>query len=316
MATKLLIAINLRPVLTKENQIKIFDTKTNNIKEKQRYIIRAHRGLIMTIDIELICIGNELLIGKVKDTNAHYLAKQATKLGANVRRITVIQDTILDIAITIKEAIARKPQFIITTGGLGPTFDDKTLQGIAKALDKKLEVNPEALAMVKQRSVEYAKKRGMPAESELTPPRVKMATLPQRTEAVKNPIGTAPGVRANVEGIVLFALPGVPVEMEAIFNETIAPLIAQAAGGDVFCERSIFAENIFESRLAPLIDKVMGDNEGVYIKSHPIRTEDKPHIELHLTIIKNSQANPNGLLIKAARALAILIEQNGGLVKY
>ena len=89
----------------------------------------------MTVDLEIVCVGNELLIGKIKDTNAHYLAKQATQLGANVKRVTVIQDTLAEIASTICEAIARKPQFIVTTGGLGPTFDDKTLQGIAKALN-------------------------------------------------------------------------------------------------------------------------------------------------------------------------------------
>ena len=64
-------------------------------------------------------------------------------------------------------------------------------------------------------------------------------------------------MRVDVEGTVLFALPGVPMEMEAIFDETIAPLIKQAVGSSVFCERSIFVDNIFESRLAPLIDKVM-----------------------------------------------------------
>ncbi len=110
----------------------------------------------MTVDLEIICIGNELLIGKIKDTNAHYLAKQATQLGANVKRVTVIQDTIQEIATTINEAIARKPQFIVTTGGLGPTFDDKTLQGVAKALNRKLEVNPKALAIVKQKCIESA----------------------------------------------------------------------------------------------------------------------------------------------------------------
>ncbi len=114
----------------------------------------------MTVDIEIICIGNELLIGKIKDTNAHYLAKQATQLGANVKRVTVIQDTIEEIACTINEAIARKPQFIVTTGGLGPTFDDKTLQGIAKALNRKLEVNPKALAMVKAKMRRIRQKTG------------------------------------------------------------------------------------------------------------------------------------------------------------
>jgi len=268
----------------------------------------------MTVDIEIICVGNELLIGKIKDTNAHYLAKQATRLGVNVKRVTVIQDTVEEIASTICEAIERKPQFIITTGGLGPTFDDKTLQGIAKALNRKLEVNPKALSIVKQKCVEYAKKRQLPTEIELTPPRVKMATLPEKTEPVNNPIGTAPGVRVDVQGTVLFALPGVPVEMEAIFNETIAPLLKQAAGSSVFCERSIFADNIMESRLAPLIDKVMSDNEGVYVKSHPKRTENKPHVELHLTIIACKEQRPAEKLVKAAKQLAVLIKANGGLV--
>jgi nicotinamide-nucleotide amidase len=268
----------------------------------------------MTIDLEIICIGNELLIGKIKDTNAYYIAKQATHLGANVKRLTVIQDIVEDIAKTINEAIARKPQFIITTGGLGPTFDDKTLQGLAEALNRKLEVNPKALEAVKQKTIEYAKKRGLPAEIELTPPRVKMATLPEGTEVVNNPVGTAPPVRVDVDGTILFALPGVPVETEAIFEETIASLIKQAVGSAVFCERSIFANNIFESRLAPLIDKVMSDNQGVYIKSHPIRTENKPHVELHLTITASHEQNPAEKLVKSAKELASLIEAAGGSV--
>jgi molybdenum cofactor synthesis domain-containing protein len=268
----------------------------------------------MTVDLEIICVGNELLIGKVKDTNAHYIAKQATQLGANVKRVTVIQDTIPEISSAICEAIARKPKFIVTTGGLGPTFDDKTLQGIAKAFNRKLEVNSKALEMVKQKILEYSKKRQLSTEIELTPPRVKMATLPQKTEVVNNPVGTAPGVRVDMQETILFALPGVPVEMEAIFNETIVPLIKQAVGSSVFCERSIFADNIMESRLAPLIDKVMSDNGGVYVKSHPMRNENKPHVELHLTIVARQEQTPAEKLAKAAKELASLIEADGGSV--
>jgi nicotinamide-nucleotide amidase len=268
----------------------------------------------MTVDLEIICIGNELLIGKVKDTNAHYLAKQATKLGANVKRVTVVQDTIHEISSSVWEAVARKPQIIVTTGGLGPTFDDKTLQGIAKAFNRKLEINSEALEMVKEKCLQYAKKHELSTEIELTQPRVKMATLPQKTEVVNNPVGTAPGIRVEVLGTVLFALPGVPVEMEAMFNETIAPLIKQAVGSSLFCERSIFAHNIIESRLAPIIDKVMSDNEEVYIKSHPVRTESKPHVELHLTLVASQEQKPFEKLAKAAKELARLIEVEGGSV--
>jgi nicotinamide-nucleotide amidase len=268
----------------------------------------------MTVYTEIICIGNELLIGKIENTNAHWLAKRATQLGANVTRITVIQDIVEEIGKAINEAKARKLNFIITTGGLGPTFDDKTLQGVANALGRKLEVNPVALEFVRQRCIEYAKKRNLPTEIEMTPPRVKMAIFPKDTEPVTNPIGTAPALRTNMDGTVLFALPGVPAEMEAIFIQTIAPEIEQAVGKDVFCQRSLFVEGIFESRLAPLIDIVMKDNEGVYIKSHPLLSETKPGIELHLTMRTSQEQNPAEKLIKAAKEIANLIERNGGRV--
>jgi len=268
----------------------------------------------LAVDIEIICVGNELLIAKIENTNAHWLAKQTTELGANLKRITVIPDVIEEIATCILEAKERKSQFIITTGGLGPTFDDKTFQGIAKALNQKLTVNQKALEMVKQKCIEYARKRQMPTEIELTPPRVKMATMPEKTEPVTNPIGTAPALCVDIEGTVLFALPGVPMEMEAIFNQTIAPKIKQAVGTNVFCERSIFADNIMESRLAPLIDTVMKDNIGVYVKSHPLRSENKPHVELHLTMMACRKQKPSEILLKAEKQLSSLIEANGGTV--
>ena len=265
----------------------------------------------MTADLEIICVGNELLIGKILNTNAHWLSKQATQLAVNVKRVTVIQDIVEEIAKTICEALERKPQFIITTGGLGPTFDDKTLEGIAKALNRKLEVNQKALEMVKEKCEQYARKRGI-TTIELTKPRVKMATLPENTEPVNNPIGTAPGVQVNLQGTVLFALPGVPSETEAIFNETIAPMLRQASGNLVFCEKSLFADDIGESTLAPLIDKTMTDNKGVYVKSHPIRTANKPHIEIHLTITAKEEENPLDMLEKAVRQLSKLVQESGG----
>ena len=266
-----------------------------------------------TVDLEIICAGNELLIGKVLNTNACWLGKQATNLGVNVKRVTVVQDIVDEIAKVICEAIERKPQFIITTGGLGPTFDDKTLESLAKALKRKLEVNPMALALVKEKCEEYTRKRGLSTKIELTPPRVKMATLPEKTEPINNPVGTAPGVRVQLEETVLFALPGVPSEMEAIFTETIEPLLKQAVGDRIFCERSLFLDNIAESSLAPLIDRVMIVNKGVYIKSHPMRTDNnKLHIEAHLTVAAKDADKPMEMLEKAMRELACLVEDNGG----
>ncbi len=263
--------------------------------------------------MEIVCVGNELLIGKVLNTNAHWLSKRATTLGIDVKRITVVRDVVTEIADVICEVLMRKPQFLITTGGLGPTFDDMTLKGVAKALHRELVVNEEALQMVKEKYAEYAKTRNISGD-ELTEPRIKMATLPEDTVAVKNPVGTAPGVRADVDDTVLIVLPGVPGEMEAIFEEYVVPLLRQASGDMRFYERSIFADRIMESVLAPLIDRVMHDNPRVYIKSHPRREEGKPHIELHFSTSGKLAEEAEGKLLKAAAQLSGLIKKAGGKV--
>jgi molybdenum cofactor synthesis domain-containing protein len=264
--------------------------------------------------IEIICVGNELLIGKILNTNAHWLAKRTTSLGMTVRRVTVVSDDIAEIATAVRESLKRKPKLIITTGGLGPTFDDKTLEGIAKALKRKLEVNEKALGMVREKYEAYVKQRKI-ERVELTPPRVKMAKLPERSKPLPNPVGTAPGVETKVSGTVLIALPGVPSEMEAIFEESIAPLIKREAGATVFFERSIFADGIMESALAPLIDEVMHGKSYVYIKSHPKGQEKKPHLEVHFSTTSNSHETARKCVDGAVTQLSQLIEENGGTIR-
>ncbi len=268
----------------------------------------------MAVEVEILCIGNELLIGKILNTNAQSLGLQLTALGVDVKRVTVIQDIVEEIASTINEAVARKPRFIITTGGLGPTFDDKTFQGVAAALNRNLVVNEEALEMVRERMQAYFNRRGITEPLEMTPPRVKMALFPEGAEMVVNPIGTAPALRAEFNGTILYSLPGIPMEMEAIFNQTIAPAIKEAVGKAGFCQCSLFVE-MGESRLAPFVDQVMKDNPGIYIKSHPITSDDMPRVELHLTMVATEAAQPDNLLALAAKQLAALIKANGGTVQ-
>jgi nicotinamide-nucleotide amidase len=136
----------------------------------------------MTRDMEIICVGNELLIGKTLNTNAQWIAEQATALGITVKRVTVVADDVNEIANAIRETLRRKPQFMVTTGGLGPTFDDKTLEGIAEALNRKLAVNPKALKMVREKYAAYARAKGTETV-ELTQARIKMATLPERADS-------------------------------------------------------------------------------------------------------------------------------------
>jgi len=265
--------------------------------------------------VEIICIGSELLIGKTLNTNAHWLAKRATTFGITVKRITVVGDDVNEIAVAVHEALKRKPKFIITTGGLGPTFDDKTLEGIAKALNRKLEVNEKALKMVREKYETYFRK-GRMEKVELTPPRVKMATLPERAEPLPNPVGTAPGVIIEMEVTFLIALPGVPAEMEAIFEEFVAPLLKKEAGELTFFETSIYADGIMESALAPLIDKAMHDNPHVYIKSHPKGEERKPHIEIHFSTTAKNSKIARDRLGKAMVQLSELAHENGGKIRF
>jgi len=268
----------------------------------------------MNQQMEIICIGNELLIGKTLNTNAHWIARRTTSLGVIVRRITVVGDDVNEVASTVHEALKRKTKLIITTGGLGPTFDDKTLEGIAKALNRKLEVNEKALKMVKEKYETYFKE-GKMERVELTPPRVKMAALPEGAEPLSNPVGTAPGVMIKVDGTFLIALPGVPPEMEAIFDEAVAPLLKKESGKATFFEASIYANGVMESALAPLIDQVMHDNPHVYIKSHPKGKERKPHIEIHFSTTAENSKTAKNRLGKAIVQLSELVQKNGGKIK-
>ena len=282
-------------------------------------IAQAAEKSEMSVKMEIVCVGNELLIGKTLNTNAQWVAKRATALGVIVHRITVVGDDVNEITRAMRESLRRKPRFIITTGGLGPTFDDKTLKGIAKGFRRKLEVNDEALKMVR-RKYEALLKEGRIERVELTPARVKMATFPESTKPLHNSVGTAPGMMASVGGTFLIALPGVPPEMEAIFEESVVPMLKRDAGKAAFFEISIYANGVMESSLAPLIDKAMRDNPDVYIKSH-VYTKSHPqveggrsHIELHFSTTAEESKIARIRLDKAMTQLSGLVLENGGRV--
>ena len=266
----------------------------------------------MSASVEIICIGTELLIGKTLNTNARWLAKRITTLGLNVRRITNTADDIDEISSTLKEALQRKPRFIITTGGLGPTFDDKTLEGIAKGLKRKIKINDNALKMVEKTYSRYVEEK-LIEKVELTPPRVKMAKLPEGANPLPNPIGTAPAVLIEHEGTTIIALPGVPAEMEAIFEESVVQILKKTAGDATFFETSIYVLGVMESVIAPLIDQVMHNNPYVYIKSHPGREgEKKPRLELHLTTTAKDLKLAKNRVGKALIEITELVQQKGG----
>src|SRR5262245_13753935 len=99
--------------------------------------------------LEIICVGNELLSGITLNSNAHWLAGEVARVGGNVRRVTVVRDDLTEISSAVVESLARKPDILITTGGLGATYDDMTLEGVAVALGRKTGIDERALEMLK-----------------------------------------------------------------------------------------------------------------------------------------------------------------------
>jgi nicotinamide-nucleotide amidase len=271
-------------------------------------------GVFMDQTVEIICVGNELLIGKTLNTNAQWLTKRVTNLGLTTRRVTVVGDDVNEISSALKEAIQRSPRFILTTGGLGPTFDDKTLEGLAKALGRSTKIDEEALKMVKEKYISYVKEGRMEA-AELTSHRVKMAKLPEGAIPLRNPVGTAPAVSIEHKNVTIIALPGVPSEMKSIFGESVASKLKKAAGNGTFFETSIEATKVIESDMAPIIEKVMQNNPHVYIKSHPKGAERVPRIEFHLSTTAKEPSTARKEVSKALLQLRELIQEKGGNIK-
>ena len=226
---------------------------------------------------EIISVGNELLIGHTLDTNSHWIAKCFTRFGWTLQRITVLRDSLAAIKDGVDSALRRKPDLLITLGGLGPTHDDMTLKGIALALNKRLVINAEALAMVR------ARYNALEASTGLTQFRRKMATLPEGAEPLPNPVGTAPGVTIKVGMTRLVSLPGVPSEMRAIFTGSVISML-EDSNGDAPKEVSIGLVGIIESALAPALDRTRRAFPGLYFKSHPRGREGgiRSLIQLHV----------------------------------
>ncbi len=279
--------------------------------------VKSHYGAFVSLKqpiFEIITIGNELLTGKTLNTNAHWLAKRITNLGGRVSRIVVVRDDVKEIRAAVNGALAREPSFIITSGGLGPTFDDKTLEGISEAINKPLQLNKQAYNMIKEKYLSYHE-AGLLKKFELTPPRMKMAKLPVGSRPLRNPVGTAPGVLLKYKGTTLIALPGVPTEMKGMFEGVVVKLIRSCIKNVFTYKKSLRVTGVVESEIAPLIDATMRENPHVYIKSHPKAAEPNPLIELFFTTTSGSEELSKEMVEKAMKQISKRIIEHGGSVE-
>jgi nicotinamide-nucleotide amidase len=171
------------------------------------------------IATEILSIGDELLYGHVADTNASWLARQLLALGLPAAHFQTVGDELPEIVSAFRLALSRA-EVVLATGGLGPTEDDLTVAGLAQALGLPLECRDEVLDQM-------ASRLRRPRE-QFTALDRKQAFLPQGVAALRNDWGTAPGVRCLTgQGKVVFLMPGVPREMEGIFETWIAPWLKE-----------------------------------------------------------------------------------------
>ena len=170
----------------------------------------------------IVSIGNEILSGLTVDTNAAYLSDKLLSIGITVASSYTVSDDIGVIVRALQRA-ADDAEFVLVTGGLGPTDDDLTRQAFAQFLDCELKLDVQILQKIK----DFFTGRGlkMPEPNEI------QAYIPAGTKAIPNDFGTAPGIMAKFRGKIFVAMPGVPAEMKQMFEESVFDELKQLADG-------------------------------------------------------------------------------------
>ncbi len=176
---------------------------------------------------EIIAIGNEVVSGLIHDTNARYLSSQLHLLGVNVIQITAVGDNEESIVRAVEGALGRA-DVIITTGGLGSTHDDITKEVLARMFHSKIVVDQKAVAMLE---VMFKKRKRDNPEREIPEGVRRQSEVPEAATVLYNDKGTAPGLLFNRDGKKVFSLPGVPLEMEHLFEKYIRPDLLKSQSG-------------------------------------------------------------------------------------
>lgn len=218
------------------------------------------------VNVEILTIGNEILLGLVQDTNSNYLCRVVRGMGGRVRHIAIVRDEINEIAIGISDSVARGADLIFTCGGLGPTDDDVTMAAVAKASACALTINTSAREFVERRYRELAS-QGYVADALMNESRLKMARLPERAEPIENSIGVAPAAIIRINNARVISLPGVPAELKGIVEGALQSVLTEVFGYGSYRERELIVDCGDESQLAPLLRQIASIHPEVYIKS-------------------------------------------------
>lgn len=203
---------------------------------------------------ELITLGDELLLGLTANSHLTWVGSQLGRRGVQLDRNVTISDDADVIARQFRESWARA-DVVITSGGLGPTCDDRTREVIAEVLGQELVYEPAIMAAIEERFVKFNRP--------CTPNNRKQAFRFSRGEVFPNPNGTAPGLWAQQDGKVLIMLPGPPNELQPMFTDQVLPLLARL--GLISDQESYIqlrtagvGESALETRFQPIFDRYPG----------------------------------------------------------
>ncbi len=206
----------------------------------------------------IVSIGNELLSGRTADTNTTYLCGELLKVGIPVISTYTVGDE-MDAIVKKLELACTDADFIIITGGLGPTDDDITRQALAKFLGAELELQKELVEQIQEFFVK--RNRKMPERNKI------QACIPAGAKAIINKLGTAPGIMAERNEKLLFALPGVPIEMKRMLEESVTPELLRFGHGQAIVIHKLQCFGAGESDIAEMLGDSMQRGRNPLINS-------------------------------------------------
>jgi len=212
---------------------------------------------------ELLTLGDELLLGLTTNGHLAFIGAQLGRRGVTLQCNVTLTDDAAAIAAQFRESWARS-DVVITTGGLGPTCDDRTRETIAEVLGQKLVFDPVAEKTIAERFARHGRK--------MPPNNLKQAYRPERAEVLPNANGTAPGLWIEQDGKVLCLLPGPPNELQPMFTEQVLPRLAQRGllidhEAYVQIRAAGIGESALEAKLQPIFDR-HGDALGIAFCAH------------------------------------------------
>lgn len=256
--------------------------------------------------IELLSIGTELVLGQIQDTNAHWIAQQILQVGGELRRVTMLRDVREEMTEALESAVAREASLILTTGGLGPTPDDMTVEVVAALTGQGTAVSEETVA-------EFRKRREMSDSEPLNDALMKMATVPETATVLQNPEGWAPCISIAHGTATIMMMPGPPKEMKAVFEAHVQPLIAERYRSEVTTAR-VYAD-MLEAAVSPIMQQVMEKYPGVYLKAYvALRPEDGDPMPIDLVSTSTDKTEAETQLRDATYYFGELVAKAGNRV--